>query len=166
LATYAKIEAIWKKLDPVHPLEAKFYNEQIENAFAGLKASVKMAGFLAVLAVCIASMGLLGMVVFTTEMRVREIGIRKVLGATEGRLMYLLGSGFFVLLTISACIALPATYLFFEQMLFPEIANHAPIAAADLFVGVFSIFLLAVAMIVTQTLKVARTNPAEVLKAE
>ncbi|HLZ17844.1 MAG TPA: ABC transporter permease, partial [Cyclobacteriaceae bacterium] len=87
LATYAKIEAIWKKLDPVHPLEAKFYNEQIENAFAGLKASAKMAGFLAVLAVCIASMGLLGMVVFTTEMRIKEIGIRKVLGATESGLM-------------------------------------------------------------------------------
>jgi len=166
LATYAKIESIWKKLDPVHPFEAKFYNEQIENAFAGMKASVKMAGFLAVLAICIASMGLLGMVVFTTEMRVKEISIRKVLGATEAMLMYLLGRGFFILLLISACIALPATYLFFEQVLFHEIANHAPIAMGDLFVGVLAIFSVAIMMIASQTLKIARTNPAEVLKTE
>lgn len=166
VGTYLKIESLWKRLDPVHPMEAKFYNEQIEQAFAGLKASVKMAGFLAVLAICIASLGLLGMVVFTTELRVKEISIRKVLGATEATLMVLLGRGFFVLLIISACIALPATYLFFEQILFPEIANHAPIATGDLFVGVLAIFSVAVVMIASQTLKIARTNPAEVLKAE
>ena len=166
LATHAKIEAIWKKMDPVHPFEAKFYNEQIEQAFAGLKASVKMAGFLAVLAICIASMGLLGMVVFTTELRVKEISIRKVMGATETTLMYILGRGFFILLLISAAIALPVTYLFFEQFLLPEMANHAPIATGDLFIGVLVIFSVALVMIASQTLKVARTNPAEVLKAE
>ncbi|MBY0435109.1 MAG: ABC transporter permease, partial [Cyclobacteriaceae bacterium] len=95
LATRAKIETIWKKHDTVHPLEAKFYNEQLEEAYAGLEASVKLAGFLAFLAICIASMGLLGMVVFTTETRLREISIRKVMGASEGALVYLLGKGFF-----------------------------------------------------------------------
>ncbi|MFM8741268.1 MAG: ABC transporter permease, partial [Cytophagales bacterium] len=67
LATHAKIEGIWKKIDPVHPFEAKFYNQQIEEAFSGLKATMKVAGFLAFLAICIATLGLLGMVVFTTE---------------------------------------------------------------------------------------------------
>lgn len=166
LQTYSKMEAIWKKIDAVHPFEAKFYNESIEQAFAGLKAAVKMAGFLAVLAICIASMGLLGMVVFTTETRLKEISIRKVLGASEAELIYLLGRGFILLLAVSAFIALPVTYLFFDQVLFPEIANHAPLSFFDFFTGVAFILLIATLMIGTQTLKVARSNPAEILKTE
>jgi putative ABC transport system permease protein len=166
LATHAKIEAIWKKLDNVHPLEAKFYNDQIEEAFAGLKASVKMAGFLSFLAICIASLGLLGMVVFTTETRLKEISIRKVLGASEGRLLFLLGKGFLLLLAIATLISIPLTILFFEMIAFPELANHAPLSIPEMFLGVLSVLAIALIMIGSQTLKVARTNPAEVLKAE
>jgi putative ABC transport system permease protein len=165
-ATYEKIKAVWKKIDPVHRFEGKFYIDEIEQAFSGISASVKLAGTLAFLATCIASMGLLGMVVFTTETRLKEISIRKVMGATEGRLMYLLGKGFLILLAIAILIALPVTYLFFNQVLFPNIANHAPLDLADGLVGVLSVISLAVVMIGSQTLKVARTNPAEVLKNE
>lgn len=125
-----------------------------------------MAEFLAMLAICISSMGLLGMVVFTTETRLKEISIRKVLGASEGILIYLLGRGFLLLLIISAIIALPITYLFFDLMLFPEIANHAPMTFFDFFIGLVAILTISMLMIGSQTLKVARTNPAEVLKAE
>ncbi len=165
-ATFSKIEAIWKKIDPVHPLHAKFYNDQLEEAFIGLKASVKVGGFLAFLVICIASFGLLGMVVFTTETRLKEISIRKVLGASEPRLLYLLSKGFLFLLLIAAAIALPLTYLFFERILLPKIANHAPIGVTELFAGVLAVMLIALLMIGSQTLKVARSNPAEVLKAE
>jgi len=166
LASYSKIEAIWKKLDNVHPMEAKFYNEQIDEAFGGLKAAVKMAGFLAFLAICIASLGLLGMVVFTTETRLKEISIRKVLGASEGRLLYLLGKGFFLLLAIATIISLPITILLFEKVAFPEMANHAPLSISEMLLGVLSVLVIALIMIGSQTLKVARTNPAKVLKAE
>ncbi|HEY8936765.1 MAG TPA: ABC transporter permease [Cyclobacteriaceae bacterium] len=166
LSTYAKIEAIWKKHDPVHPFEAKFYDDQIDEAFAGMRASVKMAGFLAFLTICIASLGLLGMVVFTTETRLKEISIRKALGASEAGLMYLLGRGFFILLSIATAIAIPVTYLFFDRVLFQTIANHAPISIVDLSLGVLAIMAIAFLMIGSQTLKVARTNPSEVLKSE
>jgi ABC-type antimicrobial peptide transport system permease subunit len=166
LSTYAKLEGIWKKVDPVHSFNGKFYSEQLEDAFDGLRASVKVAGFLAFLAICIASMGLLGMVVFTTETRMREISIRKVLGATEGGLLFLLGKGFFLLLVLSSLIALPATYIFFQQVAFPEMANHAPIAPGDMVIGLVSILFIAAIMIGTQTLKAARCNPAQVLKNE
>jgi putative ABC transport system permease protein len=164
--TYAKIETIWKKIDSVHPLNAKFYNEQIEEAFRGLKASMKVGGFLAFLVIIIASIGLLGMVVFTTETRLKEISIRKILGASETGLLYLLGKGFLLLLVTAGLIALPLTYLFFEKILLPKIANHAPIGMLELFIGVVAIMGLALLLIGSQTLKVARTNPAEVLKTE
>ncbi len=166
LASYSKMEAIWKKHDPVHPFEAKFYSDQLELAFAGLKASMKMAGFLAGLTICIASLGLLGMVVFTTETRLKEISIRKVMGASEAGLMYLLGKGFLLLLAISTAISIPVTILFFEKILFPEIANHAPLSIPEMFLGVLAVLVVALTMIGSQTLKVSRTNPAEVLKSE
>jgi ABC-type antimicrobial peptide transport system permease subunit len=68
---------------------------------------IKVIGFLAFLAISIASMGLFGMVVFTTETRLKEISIRKVLGASEEKLVYLLSKGFLFLLCLAALIALP-----------------------------------------------------------
>lgn len=164
--TYAKIENIWKKIDNVHKLDAKFYDDQIEEGFQGLKASMKVGSFLAILVVCIASIGLLGMVIFTSETRRKEVSIRKVLGATELRLLYLLSRGFLILLAIAAAIAIPVTYLFFDRVLLPEIANHAPLGIMEFSLGVVGIMVIALLMIGTQTLKIARTNPADVLKAE
>ncbi len=166
ISTYAKIESIWKKQDTIHPLEAKFYNEQLEQSFAGMKATAEVAGFLAFLIICISSMGLLGMVVFTTETRLKEISIRKVMGASEMRLLYLLGKGFLLLLGIATLIALPVTILFFEQVAFQEINNHAPLSIPEMFLGVIGVLVIALIMIGSQTLKVARTNPAQVLKNE
>ncbi|HTH55793.1 MAG TPA: ABC transporter permease [Cyclobacteriaceae bacterium] len=166
LTTYSKVESVWKKIDPIHPMDAKFYDDQIEKSFGGLKAAAKVAGFIAFLAISIASLGLLGMVVFTTETRLKEISIRKVLGASEAGLLYLLGRGFLILLLAAAIIALPITYLFFDQVVFQEIANHTSIAFVDLTVGFSFILLLALVMITLQTFKATRTNPAQVLKSE
>lgn len=166
ISTYSKIESIWKKIDPVHPFEAKFYNQQIEEAFSGLRATLKLAGFLAFLAISIASLGLLGMVVFTTEIRLKEVSIRKVMGASEGKLLFLLGKGFVFLLLISTAISLPIVILFFQNVVFPNTANHAPLNIFEMLLGILVILLFALLMIGTQTLKVARANPAEVLKNE
>src|SRR5216110_3401131 len=103
---------------------------------------LKIIGFLSFFAICISSMGLLGMVVFTTESRLKEISIRKVLGASISTLIYLMSKGFLALLSISAFIALPLTYLFFDKVVLNSIAFHAPIAAVDVlapFVGVIAI---------------------------
>jgi putative ABC transport system permease protein len=165
-ATYAKIESIWKKIDTVHPFQAKFYDEQIEQSFAGLKAAVKVAGFLAVLVICIACIGLLGMVVFTTETRLKEVSIRKVLGSTESGLIILLSKSFLILVTVAGAIAIPSSWIFFEKFFLPQIANHAPISAIELVTGFVVVVVLALIMICSQTLKVVRTNPAEILKSE
>jgi len=125
-----------------------------------------MISFLAFLAICIACFGLLGMVIFTTETRLKEISIRKVLGASEGNLIYLLSKGFLVLLFVSGAIALPATYLFFDKVAFMEMKNHINIMPFDLLAGFLGVLIIALLMIGSQTLKIARANPAEVLKSE
>lgn len=165
-ATYARIESIWKKIDPVHTFTATFYNQQIEDGFKGIKASVKIGGFLSALVICIASIGLLGMVVYATEIRMKEVSIRKVHGASEHGLLVLLGSNFLLLLLIAATIALPLTYFFFKQVLLPRMGDAAPVTFFDMIAGASAVLLLALTMIVSQTRKVARTNPAEILKSE
>jgi putative ABC transport system permease protein len=166
VSTYAKIESLWKSMDPVHPFAGKFYDEQIEEAFAGLKASMKVGGFLAMLVISISSIGLLGMVVFTTETRIREISIRKVLGASEAGLVLKLSKGFLFILLTSGAIALPVTYLFFNEILLPKIPNHLPVQLPEMVVGYAMVVVIAIVMIGSQTFKIARTNPAEVLKNE
>jgi ABC-type antimicrobial peptide transport system permease subunit len=164
--TYAKIESIWKKIDKVHNLNAEFYDDQIEQGFQGLKASMKVGSFLAFLIIGIASIGLLGMVVYSTETRIREVSIRKVFGAGEMGLLFLLSKGFLLLIIIASVIGLPLTYLFFERVLFPMLYNHAPLGFFEMSTGVLVVTGIALLMIGIQTLKVARANPADVLKSE
>jgi putative ABC transport system permease protein len=165
-ATIAKIEQAWKTVDKVHPLNATFYDDAIEKAYSEISAVVKMIAVLATLAISIASLGLLGMVVFTTESRLREISVRKVLGASESSLILLLSRGFVILLGIATTVALPVTYLLFDRVFLASVAYRAPIGVVELFSGVVLVMGIAFLMIWSQTWKVARTNPAEVLKAE
>lgn len=164
LATLAKIESTWKMIDRVHPFEAKFYDEEIEEAYSEFSSMIKIIGFLAFLAISIASMGLFGMVVFTTETRLKEIGIRKVMGASSGNLVFLLSRGFLTLLSIAALIALPVTYVFFENVVLRRFPYHTPVQIAELLVGLLAVLLIAFLMIGSQTMKAARSNPVEVLK--
>jgi putative ABC transport system permease protein len=106
------------------------------------------------------------MVVFTTETRLREISIRKVFGASEVKLVFLLSKGFMALLTLAASIALPATYLFFDNVVLVNFAYHEPIRVTEIFVGLAGVMSVAFLMVASQTFKVARSNPAEVLKNE
>jgi ABC-type antimicrobial peptide transport system permease subunit len=166
LATMAKIESTWKKIDRVHPFQAKFYDEAIADAYSEFSVMIKIIGFLSFLAISIASMGLFGMVVFTTETRLKEISIRKVMGASSENLIYLLSRDFLLLLSISSIIALPVTYSFFENVVLTNFPYHTPVQIAELFVGLLAVLLIAFLMIGSQTMKAARTNPAAVLKSE
>lgn len=164
--TLDKIEHSWKKIDNTHQLEATFLDEQIEGSYRSFSSRIKVIGTLSFLAICIASFGLLGMVVFTTETRLKEISIRKVMGAGEGSLVFLLSRGFLVLLLIAGLIALPATQFFFVPYALDEYAESVPIPWSELIAGVICVMAISFLMIGTHTLKVARTNPAEVLKNE
>lgn len=165
-AALASIENAWQKIDKIHPLKATFYDDQIEEAYKQFEVMVKVIGFITFLAICIASMGLFGMVVFTTETRLKEISIRKVMGASESGLIFHLSKGFLLLLLIATLVALPVTYLFFDQYVLTKFVYHKPIGVSELVISVLVVMVLAFLLIGSQTLKAARTNPAKVLKSE
>lgn len=164
--TMNKVEAVWKKVDAVHPIKAKFYSEHIEDAYEKLSWIIKIVAFLAFLAITIASLGLLGMVVFITETRIKEISIRKVLGASVANLISLMSKGFICLLIISTVIAIPSGYFIMDKVIFNRLPYRAPIGVVDLGLGAFVVVVLALVLIGSQTWNVAKTNPADVLKNE
>ena len=166
IKTMTKIQDVWKSVDPVHPFKAEFYDDAIEDAYKELSAMIKVIGFLSFVAISIASLGLFGMVVYTTETRLKEMSIRKVLGATSGNLVFLLSRSFIMLLGISALIALPLTYLFFESVVLTHFPFHNPIGMLELFGGFLAVLSIAFMMIGSQTMTAAQSNPAEVLKCE
>ncbi|MDJ1482811.1 permease prefix domain 2-containing transporter [Cytophagaceae bacterium YF14B1] len=165
-ATMAHIKNAWQKIDKVHPLEAEFYDDQIKKAYRQFSVMIRVIGFITFLSVCIASLGLLGMVVFTTETRLKEISIRKVLGASEAGLMYQMGKSFLFLLLLASLIALPVTYFFFDSVVLIHFAYHSPIGWMEMASGVVAVILLALGLISSQTFIAARINPAQVLKGE
>ena len=80
--------------------------------------------------------------------------------------MFLHGKGFYILHGLASAIGLPITFLFFDQIMLPQVANHAPLGFFEFAIGICSILAIALLMIGSQMFKVAKTNPAEILKTE
>lgn len=165
-ASMEKIEAAWKNIDPKHEFSSQFFDQHIEEAYGYYTQIMKMFGFMAFLAISIACLGLLGMAVFTVETKVKEIGIRKMMGASEKQLVYLLSKGFVKLLLISALIAAPLAYFFFDRVLLNIYAYRISIGFWEIGLGVAFVLLLGGSIIASQTLMAARMNPAESLRNE
>ena len=166
LTTMLQLEDAWKKTGSTLPFEASFYHDMIQQAYNEYSSMTKVIGYLAVLAVVIASLGLIGMVVYSTEARLTEVSIRKVFGARIRQLVFTLGKSFIVLLIIAGLIAIPATYFFFANVVLPDIAYHSAIGFFELTIGYLVIMLIALLVIGLQTLKIAVTNPVDTLRRE
>lgn len=166
LAFMTKLEKVFAAVDKVHTFEALYYKERIEHSYRDFQMQFKVFTFLALLAISIASMGLLGMAVFTAETRMKEISVRKVLGASSNSLFYLLSKGFLRMFLIAALIAMPFSYFFFEQMVLVDFVNRVTVNALDLMSGVLVVLVIGLSTIAWQTRVATRANPANVLRIE
>lgn len=158
------VETTWKKQFPNQPFEGRWLQEEWMNRNSAT-GTVGMLGFLTFITVTIACLGLLGMVIYSTETRRKEIGIRKVMGASITTIMTLLSRSFLKLLLIAGCIALPIGYLlsFFFLNIF---ANRITIGIDILLISLVSMLLVAIATIITQIYRVAAANPVNSLRSE
>ncbi len=166
LATRKKIEDAWLAFDEVHEFRGSFYDERIEAAYAEFSIMFTIVGFLAFITITISALGLLGMGVYTAETRLKEISIRKVLGASESSLIKLLSKGFMWLLLIASMITIPATYFLFDAVILSDQVNRAGIGVLELSLGVIVIFVIGFTTIGSQTWKAAKSNPAQTLRSE
>lgn len=160
-----KIEKVFKQFAPGTPFEYKFIDSEYASKFGDEEQVRKLAGAFAMLAIFISCLGLFGMATFVAEQRTKEIGVRKVLGASVINLWRLLSKDFVVLVIISLLISIPLAYYFMHQWL-QNYQLHTEItwwifAAAG--IGAIFITLLTVSY---QSIKAALINPVRSLRSE
>jgi putative ABC transport system permease protein len=164
--TIANMEAVWKTIGGEKKFEARFFDEEIEEAYSVSYSLIKICGFLGFLALTISCLGLLGMVVYATETRTKEVGVRKVMGASSSTIAMLLSKDYLKLMLIATVIATPLTYFFFGVLLFGEQSYPIAIGALEVIASILLLFVLGVATILSQTVKASKANPVDTLRYE
>ncbi len=155
----------WNDVVPAYPFEFSFLDQDLERTYQSVTRTQKIFDIFAGLAIVIASMGLLGLATYAVERRTKEIGIRKVLGASGGGIIALLAKDIALLICIAGVVAAPLFYWFSHQWL--TIFAYCITPSLWMYLGAFSA-VIAVAMI-TIALQVGRaagTNPVEALRYE
>ena len=159
------IENTWNRIFPNYPFDYQFIDENFDRMYRAEERIGTLLKYFAFLAVLIACLGLFGLASFTAEQRTKEIGIRKVLGASVGQVTFLLCREFFLLVLLSNLIAWPLAYLAMEDWL----NNYAYRTKAGIIVFLAAMLTaLAVALlsVAFQAIKAALANPANALKYE
>jgi putative ABC transport system permease protein len=161
----ASIAQAWKKFVPEWPFHYTFLDQQLAAQYTAEQTLQRLFTVFSLLAIFIACIGLLGLAAYSTQQRIREISIRKVLGAGPGSIIGLLSKGFIGLVTGSAFVAFPLAWL----------AMHSWLQGFVYRVGLgWWIFVLAwlLSMVITlatisfQAIRAAGVNPVKILRSE
>ena len=163
--TLAHIESVFKKYNPKSLFTYGFLDEEYAEYFEEEVRTGKLVGFFALLAILISCLGIFGLASFVAEQRTKEIGVRKVLGASVYSLWKMLSQDFLVLVFISSIIAVPIGYYYMKQWVadFTYNVNLSWWIFAAAIMGVLSIALLTVSF---QTVRAALANPVKSLRTE
>jgi putative ABC transport system permease protein len=164
-STLEDINHLWKKLFPHSPLAFRFMEEDYERQYRSEVRMGKLTNVFAGLAVFIACLGLLGLTSFAVEQRRKEIGIRKVLGASAGNVLWILGREFVLWVLVANVIAWPIAYVAMSGWL----RNFAYRIGVGLEFPIFSLLLtlaIALAAVAFQSLRAATSNPTDSLRYE
>ncbi|MDX1637224.1 MAG: FtsX-like permease family protein [Balneolaceae bacterium] len=161
----AKLEEIWSRITEVAPFAYDFYSEQIAEVYHDFRELVTIIGFLAVIAIVIACLGLLAMAHYDLQSRVKEIGVRKVLGARIEDLLILLTSDYAKPVGIAFVLGIPVIY--YLTLWWLQIFKYK--MALDLWVillGLSIVLLFKFSTVGIQTLKAAMDNPVQSLQSK
>ena len=164
-ASIDQVEKVFKKLNPNYPFQFRFADTDFERKFSTINLISRLAGIFAFLAIMITCLGLLGLAAFTAEQRTKEIGIRKVMGASVASLILLVSKDFSKLVIIAFLIFAPLGWWFLNDFLQRYPYRIEISFWILLLVGVFAL-LLALLIVSTQALRAATANPTKSLRSE
>ena len=160
-----QIEGVMKKHNPAYPFQYRFVDQQFSDMFRGEMLVSKLSRLFAVLAIIISCLGLFGLAAYTAERRTKEIGIRKVLGASVSGLAQLLSKEFLQLVLVACVIAFPLAWWAMDSWL-QQYAYRT-----DIHWWVFALagglsIIIAFATVSFQSVKAAIANPVSSLRSE
>jgi putative ABC transport system permease protein len=160
------IEEAWVAVNPDLKIDFEKIESKIAQSYELFFGDViRVIGFISVLAILIACLGLLGMATYTTETRLREISIRKILGSSNKALILLLSKGFLMMLAIAIVLGVALAYVV-NNLWLDRIAYHTSLDIVAIGIGVFILILFAAITIGSQTIRAVLVKPVENLKGE
>ncbi len=164
-AAIAHAEAVWKKYSTKYPFEYSFLDEEFNRMYKTEEKLSAIFGYFTGLAIFIACLGLLGLASFTAERRTKEIGIRKVLGASLGQLLFLLSRDFMKPVLLANVLAWPVVWYAMQQWL-QGFAYRTDMGGNIFVLTALSSLTLALLTVSIKTIKAATANPVEALRYE
>jgi putative ABC transport system permease protein len=164
-ASLSAVEAVFKKYNPSVPFDFSFADSEYETKFASEERIGKLASTFALLAILISLMGIFGLASFVAEQRSKEIGIRKVVGASVVSICKLLSRDFVLLALISSAVAAPFTFYFLSQWL-ESYHYHVTISWTVFVITTAGILLLTLTTVGFHAIKAALQNPVKSLRSE
>lgn len=159
------LEQSWKQFVPGRPFDYQFLSEQYRELYESEQKQSQLFTTFSGLAIFIASLGLFGLATFNTMQRIKEIGIRKVLGASLLNILRLLSTEIVVLIFIANIIAWPVAYYFMQDWL-ASFAYHIEMNWLVFVAATMIALVISVLTVSAQTIKAALSNPAQTLKHE
>ena len=163
--TLARIEDVWDRFDPAHPLTHSFLDQNFQALYQGETLVRTLLNYAMALAIFIACLGLFGLAAFTAEQRTKEIGIRKVLGASASGIVLLLSKDFARLVAVAFVVAAPLAYFAMNRWL------NAFAYQVDISWGIFLMagslaLAIALATVGYQAVRAALADPVKALRYE
>ncbi|HTF29055.1 MAG TPA: FtsX-like permease family protein, partial [Flavitalea sp.] len=163
--TIAAIERLYEKFNPGLPFTFNFLDEAYQKQYDTETRVSALSKYFAGLAIIISCLGLFGLAAFTAQKRRKEIGVRKVIGASVANITTMLSKDFLRLICISLAIALPSSWLLMHSWL-QSFAYRIPLTPAVFVVAGFSVILMTLLTISFQSIKAAMANPVKSLRTE
>ncbi len=163
--TLAKIEAVMKKDNPAYPFNCKFVDDQFNAMFLSETLISKLSRVFAALAIIISCLGLFGLAAYTAERRTKEIGVRKVLGASVSGIAALLSKDFLKLVTLSCILAFPVAWWMMNSWL-QNYQYRIEISWWIFLIAGLLAIIIAVLTVSFQAIKAAIANPVKSLRTE
>ncbi|PWU03660.1 MAG: ABC transporter permease [Bacteroidetes bacterium] len=161
----AKVEPVFKTYNPGSPFEYKFVDEDYAEKFSDEERIGNLATFFAILAIFISSLGLFGLASFVAEQRTKEIGVRKVLGASVFHVWQMLSKDFLILVAISCLIAIPIAWYYLSHWL-ERYHYRTTISWWVFVVAALGSLAVTIATISFQAIRAAVANPVKSLRTE
>ncbi|HEY6503049.1 MAG TPA: ABC transporter permease [Chitinophagaceae bacterium] len=164
-AVNSSLEKSWSNIAGSTLFQGKKMEVVMEETYSFYTNFIKIFGFVALLAITIGCLGLVGMSLYAARSRLKEVGIRKVLGASVGNILLSLSKGFLWLLLIASAIALPISYFLFNIILENGV-HHIQIGVIELGSGLLILLLVGGITIISQIWRTALANPVKSLRTE
>jgi putative ABC transport system permease protein len=163
----SSLATVWKKHDSIHPMDYMMMEDEIDDAYrqSGMKDMLVIVSYITFLVISLACLGMLGMAMYSSQVRAREVSIRKIMGASATNVIVMLSRSFMMLIVIAVVIGVPVSF-FLAEIFLQDFAYKIQITPLLVGTGVVIISAIGLIIIWSQTMRVAMSNPVKWIRNE